>query len=89
MVLNQRLDFPLFSPLFFLILLGENLSCLLKGVKGGSKHDEKINSVILISLKSQMALNWDENKKMADTSTLALPGSVIGTLNSSAILLII
>lgn len=36
-----------------------------------------------------MASNWDENKKMADISTLALPGSDIGTLNSSAILLII
>ena len=34
-----------------------------------------------------MASNWDENKKMADISTLALPGSDIGTLNSSAILL--
>lgn len=36
-----------------------------------------------------MATNWDENKKMADISTLALPGSDIDTLNSSAILLII
>ena len=36
-----------------------------------------------------MVSNWNENKKMADISTLALPGSDIGTLNSSAILLII
>lgn len=36
-----------------------------------------------------MTSNWDENKKMADTSTLALPGSDVGTLNSFAILLII
>ena len=36
-----------------------------------------------------MASNWDENKKMADISTLALPGSDVGTLNSSSAILLI
>lgn len=48
LVLNQHLDFPLFSPLFFLILLGENLSWLLKGLTGVT--NEKINSVIQITV---------------------------------------